>query len=60
MLTFLFEGRSSQLYTQLMPCYAVAKRKPGKNSRLYGIRTLKTSAILVQRSTNSSQLGAGR
>ena len=32
----LFEGRSSQLYTQLMQL----KRKPEKNSGLYGIRTL--------------------
>ena len=34
----LFEGRSSQLYTQLM--HAVAKRKPEKNSgRKRGSRT---------------------
>ena len=38
--------------------FAVTKRKPEKNSGLYGIRTL-ISAIPVQRSTSSANKPAG-
>ena len=43
----LFKGRSSQLYTT----FAVAKRKPEKNSGLFGIQTVDlcyTDAALYQ------------
>ena len=41
----LFEGRSSQLYTQLMQ---LRKESLQKNSGLYGIQTLDLSVALCQ------------
>ena len=55
----LYESRSSQLYRRN---FEVAKRKPEKNSGLYGIRTLHlcdTGAALLPIEL-TSQLGAGR
>ena len=63
---YVCELRSEELMiiAVIYAAFAVAKRKPEKNSGLYGIRTL-ISEIPVQRSipvklTSPSQLGAGR